>query len=50
MVDAGTYNQSDVRVRFREGVEIGSAVGPVFSGNGRRSFLRDIEGSYEAEN
>ena len=36
-------------MRFREGVEIGSAVGPVFGGNGHRIFLRDIEGDYEAE-
>jgi hypothetical protein len=31
-------------------VEIGSAVRPVFGGNGHRIFLRDIEGDYEAEN
>src|SRR5215831_3737531 len=38
-VDGGAYNQRDVRVRFCEGVEIGSPVGSVFGGNGRPVLL-----------
>ena len=49
MGDAGANHQGDVRVRFRKGVEIGSAVRPVF-GDGRRIFVRDIERGADAEN